>query len=294
MCLLSMMKKTIFIVLFLQTTLLFSAVRYDQIVSKLSSFEKAYPQQVKVISIGKNNDNQDILALRISDTPAVLDPTKYGMLVVATHHGNEGESADVALALVSKILSTYLPNNYEYYVIPVLNIPGYNQNIREEKGYDPNRDYPSPCKTTPNYYLKSTKALSDLMNLRPFSASVTLHGFVGTFTYPWGISTENTHTADQAYFDAITSKVAAIDHYEYGTSTDVIYPSEGCFEDWSYWNGGVWSLLLEIKYRNNADINDNVEALYYFFTNVELIPSSNHAFTGTCNNSWRTLDLHLE
>jgi len=273
----------IIVFFFLTISITTYATRYDKIITQLNDIQKQAPDKALVLSLGENNNKDQILMLRISSTPKVMDRNKIAVVAVATHHGNEGQTADIIISLAKELIKEDL-GYYEYYLIPVLNIPGYNSNSREENGYDPNRDYPSPCKKTPNFYLKSTKDLDDLLGSRIFSASVTLHGFVGTVTYPWGVPTKDTHTQDHPYFDEITKKIAKIVGYDYGTSTDLIYGANGCFEDYVYWKKGVWSLLFEIKDGSTSDISNNVQAILEFFKSVNQTPSVNYDFTGICED----------
>ena len=271
----------IIVFFFLTTSVLAYAVRYDKIISQLNDIQKQAPSKALVMSLGENNNKDQILMLRISNTPQIMDKNKIGMLVVGTHHGNEGETADIIISLAKYLLKSDL-GYYEFYLIPVLNIPGYNSNSRNENGYDPNRDYPSPCKKEQSFYLKSTKALDNLLDSRTFSGSVTLHGFIGTITYPWGVPTKDTQTQDHPYYVEITEKISRIVKYDYGTSTDLIYGANGCFEDYVYWKKGGWSLLFEIRDGSTIDISNNALAILEFFKSVNQTPSVNYDFTGIC------------
>lgn len=261
------------------------AAKYDDIITKMNKLQADHPNEIKIITIGTNNNGNDILAMRISSTPELVDTSKIGLVVVATHHGNEGETSQIALDYSLKALALAETGNYEIYLIPVLNISGFNKNSRYENGFDPNRDYPAPCKEDTPFKLKSTKALADLLDSRPFTASVTLHGFIGIVTYPWGMSTEDIYTADQSYYDILTAKVAGVAGYHYGNSTETIYGANGCYEDFVYSKYGLWSLLFEIADGSDSDVKKNVEAIDVFFKEINMSPSINHTFTGTCSES---------
>ena len=115
--------------------------------------------------------------------------------MVATHHGNEYGSSEVAMA-AAKDLAEQPISDQTVYVVPVLNIQGYNSRDRYEttadKRYqDPNRDYPCPCGTDGPFALKSTQALANFIDHEGIVTSATLHTFYPAVVYPWGFSTHD-------------------------------------------------------------------------------------------------------
>ncbi len=294
------MKSVLVMATFLLSSTVFAATKYENLLASMNTLKSANPERVEIFSIGKNNAGMDIQALRISSNAKVSDPNKIGMLAVGAHHGNEVGAVPIIMEFAKKVLAQYETEpskvaDYEFVLIPVLNIPGYNNNSRTENGVDPNRDYPGPCKgTAPNYRLKSTKALSDLFKTRTFSGAAVIHGYIGTITYPWGVGTHDPRTKDHSYFQEITSKLAQITGYRYGTSTDIVYPCEGAFEDWAYWAHGTWALLFEIKNDSVADRDRNVLALDRFFFDVKQSPSLDFSFENGCDARFLSLDRHDE
>ncbi|NDD04525.1 MAG: hypothetical protein EB078_06440, partial [Proteobacteria bacterium] len=236
--------------------------RYTVIVEKMQAIQKEHASTTALYSIGKNDDGVDIYAMRVSTHPSKMDKNKIGHLIVGTHHGNEGAAADLSLDFLNSLIQRFDSSELyrgqlsdtEWTIVPVLNISGYNENHRHEHGMDPNRDYPGPCISAAGGKLASVKAAMELLASRPFTGSATLHGFVGTFTYPWGIAVKNDHTLDHNRFVEITSKAAEINGYRYGTSTEIVYPCDGSFEDYAYWKHGAWSLLVELRNGSSQDI----------------------------------------
>ena len=278
------MKSILVMATLILSSTVFAATRYDNLLATMNTLKSANPERVEIFSIGKNNSGMDIQALRISSHAKESDPSKIGMLAVGVHHGNEGGAVPIIMEFAKKVLAEFdadpeKAENYEFVFVPVINIPGYNSNSRTENGVDPNRDYPGPCKgTAANYRLKSTKAVADLFNSRTFAAAVTIHGYIGSITYPWGVGTRDPRTKDHSYFQEITSKLAQVTGYKYGTSTDVVYPCEGAFEDWAYWAHGAWALLFEIRNDSTSDRDKNVLALDRFFFDVKQSPSLDFSF----------------
>lgn len=231
-----------------------------------------------------------------------MDSKKIGQLIVASHHGNEQKTPDLALQISEELLKKYssseLYKNHlsdtEWTVIPVLNIPGYNSNKREEKGLDPNRDYPGPCKSDKKTYLKSIQTMINFLETRTFAGTVTIHGYMGALTYPWGINVSNTHSLDHNEFDRITKKAASINGYRYGTSTDIVYPCDGSFEDYTYYKHGSWSLLIELQSGNSRDIEDSTQALLAYFFELNSSPSVKNQLTSSCLRGTAMLDLRNE
>src|SRR5205823_12865107 len=123
------------------------------------------------------------------------------------------------------------------YVIPVLNISGYNANNRTERDLngryrDPNRDYPGPCGTEGPFHLKSTASLAKFVEQENIIASATLHTYYPAVVYPWGLSTYDTSTPYDNIFKTMVIHATEWSRYTVGNSTEVIYPADGAYEDY--------------------------------------------------------------
>jgi carboxypeptidase T len=278
----------------------FSAVptgRYKAIVDQMQALQAQYPGLSSIFSIGQNDDGVDIYAMRISRSPQIADGFKVGHLMVSTHHGNELKAPVFTMKFIADLLSRYGTDqnldDKEFTIVPVLNVSGYNANQREEKGRDPNRDYAHPCSAQPGGKLKSIQLAMDLAKSRIFSGSVTVHGYDGSLTYPWGIYTDKTHTEDHNQFDQIFRKAAAFNGYRVGTAADVVYPANGCYEDYVYWKHGMWSMLVELSSGSDSDIAGTVRAVASFYDQLNSSPSDKNQFLGNCTNR-RGPDLRVE
>ena len=192
------------------------------------------------------------------------------------------------------------------YVIPVLNISGYNNRQREERdskgtSYDPNRNYPSPCGTEGPFTLKSTKAVADFIARENIVSSATLHTYYPAVVYPWGISTRDLETPYTNEFKQIVSDATVESRYQVGNSTEVIYPADGTYEDYAFMQHGVWSILFELGYSHSPSESDiknmiavNLPGLRRMFENAPKVRAANHSFTGKCDHRLRSLDRHDE
>ena len=215
--------------------------------------------------------------------------------MVGTHHGNERDAAPLSVAFAREVLQTLAKGqgaregslaNGVYYVFPVLNISGHNRNHRLEMDgsglwHDPNRDYPDACVDNKYFKLRSTSLIAEFIQRQNIVSAVTIHGYIGTFTYPWGFYTENPETPDHDIYHKLLTYAAEANHYRIGNHKDVIYPATGSFEDWAYHDHGVWVALLEMKY--NLDYGADVESLIRFFMAAPREKSLDHAHYGQCS-----------
>jgi carboxypeptidase T len=272
-----------------------NAAPYDDSVARLDRLVDAHPELVTPMDIGTNDQGVLIRGVRIEGSEA-RGMTKPKHLVVGTHHGNEQLSAEVAHSFAERLVAALEDPNAPfhaelsksvYYVIPVLNVSGFNAGRREESSrtgrtMDPNRDYPDPCTTDQPYQLASTGHLADFVGREEIVAAVTIHGYIGTFTYPWGIFTTNTHTPDHTAFQAMSREVVAVNRYSTGTHADAIYPTAGAFEDWAYFEHGVWVMLLEIA--NRPNVARDADSLLKYFAVAPETRSTQHTHVGRCTN----------
>ena len=194
------------------------------------------------------------------------------------------------------------------FVIPVLNISGYNVNQREEQAltgdnqwHDPNRDYPGPCGTSGPWTLKSTHMLADFIDKQNITVSATLHTFAPAVLYPWGISTQDVVTPYQDTFIKIGQAAASDSHYDVGNSTLLIYPADGCYEDYAFWKFGIWSMLFELGTSHTpsddevADmVKTNTSGLRKMFEMAPVVRAVDHDFHGKCDTSLRMLGERME
>lgn len=270
------------------------ANRYDDIIHQMLLIKKHSPSFVNIVSIGKNDQDQNILALKI-EFP--IQKNKVDQLVVAAHHGNESLSVPVSLEFAGQVLqilkNTEHPfhssfKNKRFHIIPALNISGINNNRREEYdiegiSHDPNRDYPDACnKTKKNFKLKSTSLLTRYIYNNNIVSAATVHGYIGTLTFPWGMFTKNTHTHDHQTYLNISQFAVKANSYQVGTHADQIYPAEGSFEDYMYLEFGIWTVLLEIDH--NPNISKDAHSLIRYFYASPNTRSKQHQHTANCKS----------
>lgn len=268
---------------------------YDDVQKVLRDIASTNSATAKLVEVGPSDSGKTIEALQIGNGPV-------NQLVVATHHGNEYGSTEVALAFAKDIAEHPLDGK-TIYVLPVLNIDGYNRKNRTERANgvprDPNRDYPGPCATEGPFKLKSTKSLADFIAAKNIIASATMHTYWKAVLYPWGNSATSYSTLYDNLFIKLAQAATAVSNYTIGFSGEVIYPADGTFEDYAYWQHGIWSLLFEIGESHSPNANDvdklkrdNVPGLRRMMESAQTARADNHAFTAGCRRA--SFDPHIE
>ena len=257
-----------------------------------------HPLTTRAIVVGESDSGEKVMGLAIG-SGEVHD------LVVGTHHGNEYGATEVALAFAESIAQAPIEGRL-IYVIPVLNVNGYDGRDRSEFGldqrsHDPNRDYPGPCGTEGPFALKSTKTLADFIDRENIVASATLHTYYPAVVYPWGIPAGDLSTPYDAPFRALAEAATVESGYAVGNSTEVIYSAVGTFEDYAFWKHGVWSLLFELGFSHSPSDHDvqrmiqvNVPGLRRMMTLAPGARAPEHAFAGRCEPGRARFDRHDE
>ncbi len=271
--------------------------KYDDVRAYLEDIVAHHSDVAQIVTVGKSDTGDDIVAIKIGDG-------EVHNLVVATHHGNEYGSTEVAKAFAAAVASRPLEGQ-TIYVVPVLNIYGYNRGQREERAggrsYDPNRDYPAPCNTETPFNLKSTKALDEFLEKEKIVSTATLHTHYPAVTWPWGMSTHDREPPNKDIFKKLARFATRESKYEVGNSADVVYPADGTYEDYVYAQYGIFSLLFEIGRSHSPSPSDveelirvNVPGLRLMFENSPEARAEDHEFKGACDHGLRSLDLHDE
>ena len=276
------MLKTVLFISLLASSTLFASSNYDMVLSKTSKIARKY-KHLKSFVLGSSDAGKRIKGIIYQGSGKV----KSNHLVVAAHHGNETLSSELAVKFIESIgkSGSELFKNKNIYIIPVLNITGFNADEREEKdvngvSHDPNRDYPDPCIVKKNFNLKSTELLANFVKDNDVVGAITIHGYYGSLTYPWGIYTDNYETLDSLVFTKKAESAVKDNQYIIGTHADILYPAGGAFEDWAYYELGVWSLLVELE--NSPNYTDDISMLISSINSFPSKRSTDHRHLGSC------------
>lgn len=272
---------------------------YAGVVAYLTELTKTYGQNAQLFVLGDSDSGKKIIGVKVGRGP-------IHNLVVATHHGNEYGSTEVALRFAYSLALQPIQNQ-SVFVVPVLNIGGYDKRQRNESSmrrlasYDPNRNYPSPCGTEGPFTLKSTTALAKFIAENNIIASATLHTYYPAVTYPWGLSTKDLATGYESIFKSLGAAATQDSHYAVGNTTQLIYPANGTFEDYAFLQHGIWSLLFELGSTHNPNASQleqmmkvNVPGLRRMLETAPSERASQHVFKGKCDKRLEALDRHDE
>ena len=274
--------------------------RYADVKAQLTALAARYPGVVKIFDLGPSDSGDRVIGVAIGDQASALRN-----IVVSTHHGNEYGSTEVALGFAESLAEKPIAGQLVY-VIPVLNVGGYDSRTRWEKdagGHyrDPNRDYPGPCGTEGPFHLKDTHALADFIERQGIVASATLHTFYPAVVWPWGIPARDLETPWTSQYRDLAAAATMDSHYEIGNSTDVIYAATGAYEDYAYWKLGAWSLLFEVGHSHtpsDADVAQlvalNVPGLRRMMERAPRERAPTHGFDSVCDSSRARFDRHDE
>jgi carboxypeptidase T len=275
-----------------------SSQDYKQVQQVMKQLAADHPNNASVFELGTNDQGVKLLGLKLGNG-AVKN------LIVGTHHGNEYGSTEVALGAAADLAVNPIQGR-TIYLIPVLNVSGFETNTRNEtnaggSSVDANRDYPGPCGTEGPYRLKSTHALADFIDREGIVSSATLHTSGGLILYPWGISTSDLSTPYDPMFIDLGRMCAVASQYQVGNSTQLLYPADGAFEDYAFWKHGIWSILFEIGETHSPDptqvaqiVRENVPGLRKFMEEAPVSRAIDHDFKGRCETKRSRRDRHDE
>lgn len=258
--------------------------RYEKVIEEVNQVHKLNPQNTKVFEIATST-GVPLIGIQIGDGE-IKD------LVLATHHGNEYGSTAVALALINQLAQNPIPSRTTY-IIPVINVSGYNSNVRKESGLDPNRDWPGPCGNAHGspFKLPSITAIGKFIEAHNFVMGITLHTYGKFVTYPWSFKYEMPTEHDRD-FQALAPFATDFNKYRSGKTPDLVYTTLGDFESYAFWKHGIWAFLFEMGVSHSpsenevaALISDNVPAIRNLLANGPAKKAEKHSFSLNCNKS---------
>jgi len=128
-------------------------------------------------------------------------------------------------------------------IVPTANALGYYQNVREENGVDPNRDFPfevedpSKCMQT-----IAGRTINEIYKKHMFQLSLTFHAGMEVVAYEWGspsygklLSPDHIAQAEIASsYSQYGGSWKQSSNYQVGTMNREVYPVRGGMEDWAY------------------------------------------------------------
>jgi hypothetical protein len=248
---------------------------YGEVQDTLARLVAAYPGICTTFSLGQTPQGRPLACLKISDNAGTTEDEPACFFNGATH-AREPLSTHCCVAFATRLLSgynrdslsTWVVNNRETYIVPVMNPDGYVYNsdsggadanwrknrrspVPPDVGVDLNRNYgykwgydywgssgrpwdetyrgPSP------FSEPETQLVRDfLATFRPRDC-LDLHSFGQYNMYPWGYS--RAEPPEQAVLREVVDTFQANNHYPItrtGQVYSAIYPCNGMSVDWEY------------------------------------------------------------
>ncbi len=245
----------------------------------------------KKIHIGESWEGRDIWAIKVSDD-VKKEQDEPSVLIEANIHAREWSSHQVATYYLWKLVEdygsnetiTWLVNNRQIYVIPMVNPDGYiydgNGDLSQAENWRKNRNASTPTSSvgvdlnrnwdiawnegvddpTSNTYHgeapfseKETDSIRDFILSKDIDSYNDIHSYAGTLLIPWAHTT-NSSVHDSWYRDMaddMTSLTSLLgdnsQHYSYGQPDEEIgYTAPGGAYDWVYEETGAIGLSYEI------------------------------------------------
>ena len=204
---------------------------YAEMVAAIEQAAAAYPDIVRLSTVGPSLEGRDILAVKISDEPAVEDPAEPAVLFMSLHHAREHLTVEMALKVIRLFTEGYghdpaltnLVNTREIWVLPNINPDGgeydiatgvyqyWRKNRRDNSdgtfGVDLNRNYgyrwgldagSSGIPGADTYRGPSafsepeTRVVRDFVMAHPdITAAISFHTYAELILYPYGYTYED-------------------------------------------------------------------------------------------------------
>ncbi|XP_017853984.2 zinc carboxypeptidase [Drosophila busckii] len=244
----------------------------EEIEAWLDSILAAYPSVTEGFTIGKSFEGRTIRGIKISH-----GTNKPGIFIESNIHAREWITSATATWFINELLSSKqtavrsLADNYDWYIVPVFNVDGFEYSHRKDRmwrktrqphptnnciGVDGNRNFDShfmenggasdnPCSETfagaAPWSEPETKALSDYVTSikDKFNVYLSFHSYGQWLLTPYGhtmvLPPNYDHLQDigAAFAGAIKSLPYATE-YVHGSTATVLYVASGSSVDWAY------------------------------------------------------------
>jgi len=267
---------------------------------------------VDVITIGKSTENRDVKVVRLSTNPSQNKPAIFiDSAIHAREWISLASILYMINELVYNIADNRLLNDVDFYFLPVINPDGYdfthttNRMWRKTRsvlngncyGVDANRNFGFEWDSCPG--CSSGVCSSDTFRGPiPFSepeadamrqyiedsrdagvnwkSYISVHSYGQYFMLPWGYTAQPPvdYTELKNLADQVAGNITALygTQYTTGSSSPVIYPTDGTSQDWAYGSG-------IFKYVYTAELRDK-GAFGFLLPPAQIIPTAMETWTG--------------
>jgi hypothetical protein len=248
---------------------------YYEMQDTLLALATAYPGICTTFSLGLTSQGRSIWCLKISDHAGTTEDEPACFFNGATH-AREPLSTQCCVAFAARLLSeygrdsvsTWLVDNREIYVVPVMNPDGYvynsdsggavsnwrknrrspappdvgvdlNRNYGYKWGYDnwgsSHRPQDETYRGPAPFSEPETQAIRDFLATCKPHTGMDLHTYGQYNMYPWAYG--NVRPPDQAMLEEVVDTFQSNNHYPLpltGQVYSAIYPCNGMSVDWEY------------------------------------------------------------
>ena len=244
---------------------------YQEAVNALNTIHNNFPNLTTApLNIGTTWEGRTIYAMKISDNPD-QNENEPAVLLNGVHHAREPIGCSIVIEFAKYLLNrygtdpdiTWLIDNRELWIVPVVNPDGYvynetlssglwrknrrnngggiygvdlNRNYGYMWGYDDQGSSPDPSSEIyrgPSPFSEpETQAMRELCDsIKPVIA-LNYHSYSNLLLFPWGYDTY--YTPDDPLFRAMSIVMTEKSGYTYGTPWELLYTANGDSDDWMY------------------------------------------------------------
>ncbi|MBM3306820.1 MAG: carboxypeptidase regulatory-like domain-containing protein [Candidatus Eisenbacteria bacterium] len=250
---------------------------YSAITADLAAWHAAYPSITELISIGRSVQGRELWALKITDNPGI-EEAEPEIVWVGAHHGDETISVETCYYAAKYLLEnhgtnpqvTWLVNNREFWVIPMINPDGHTNGSRyNAQGTDLNRNYlcPDGSNAGSAFSAPETQALRDFcVGMNPVT-SLQFHSGAVYVNYLWDYSYDP--TPDEPMIITLSNGYGSRSGLPVTNGADW-YVAKGTCQDWCYDQRGEIATTIEVSTSKNPPasnidgiVNANIPAMLY-------------------------------
>jgi carboxypeptidase D len=248
---------------------------YTTLTSELQAIAAAYPNIVRLFSLGQSVQGRQLWMVLITDSPDTQEDEPE-FAYISSMHGDEVVGKEVVFDLIEYLTQNYgtisrvtnLVNTTEIWIMPSMNPDGTQNGVRyNAHSVDLNRDFPDqfddPVNTTAGRE-PETVAVMNWRLARSLVLSANMHGGALVANYPFDSDTTQSNTfnptplPDHDVFYSISRTYAdnnppmSVNNAEPSFDDGVTngsdwYSIRGGMQDWEYvWNG-TFEITLELS-----------------------------------------------
>ena len=256
---------------------------YNEMKNEIMQIASQYPNITNLDTIGFSWYNKPILAMKISDNPQ-MDENEPTGIFTGVHHAREPIGCSICMDFIRWLCqnynqpggagdtATFLVNEREIWIVPVVNPDGYvyneidpqgmwrkNQRDNDGNGYfnsnydgvDLNRNYgymwgydnwgSSPNPPDEDYRGPSafsepeTQAIRQLCNSAKPQVGINFHSYSNVIITPWGYINDYPPEPDKTIYLAMADTMNDYNGWPYGNSSATVgYTANGTSDDWMY------------------------------------------------------------